>query len=193
MSVMVSQIPGISIICSTVYSSADLRQYHSSMSLAFVRGIHQWPGYSPHKRPVTWKMFPLDDIIEEMVSEKGPWAECVKSASTSHFPDISHFYLISDIYLILIAYYTGWSSQDVVLHYSDVIMSVMASQITSLMIVYSTFYWKHQSSASLALVWGIHQWPVNSPHKGPVTRKMYPFHDVIMRIRDPIFLLEKFV
>ena len=35
---------------------------------------------------------------------------------------------------------------------------------------------KHQSSASLALVWG----PVNCPHKWPVTRKMFPFDDVIM-------------
>ena len=39
---------------------------------------------------------------------------------------------------------------------------------------------KHQSSASLALVRGIHRWPVYSPHKGPVTRKMFPFDDVIM-------------
>ena len=39
---------------------------------------------------------------------------------------------------------------------------------------------KHQSSASMAFVRGIHQWPVNSPHKGPVTRKMFPFDDVIM-------------
>ena len=39
---------------------------------------------------------------------------------------------------------------------------------------------KHQSSALLALVRGIHRWPVNSPHKGPVKRKMYPFNDVIM-------------
>ena len=50
----------------------------------------------------------------------------------------------------------------------------MASQITSLIIVYSTIYSggqrKHQSSASLAFVWGIHRWPVNSPHKWPVTR-----------------------
>ena len=38
----------------------------------------------------------------------------------------------------------------------------------------------HQSFASLAFVRGIHQWPVNSPHKGPVTRKMFPFDDVIM-------------
>ena len=70
-------------------------------------------------------------------------------------------------------------------HYDDVIMSVIASQITSLTIVYSTVYpgadqSKHQSSASLAFVWGIHRGPVNSPHKWPVTRKMFPFDDVIM-------------
>ena len=47
-------------------------------------------------------------------------------------------------------------------HYDDVIMSTIASQITSLTIVYSTIYSgadqsKHQSSASLAFVWGIHR------------------------------------
>ena len=70
-------------------------------------------------------------------------------------------------------------------HYSDVVMGAIASQITSLMLVYSTVYSgedqrKHQSSASLAFVRGIHRWPVNSPHKWPVTRKMFPFDDVIM-------------
>ena len=64
-------------------------------------------------------------------------------------------------------------------------MSAMASQITSLTIVYWTVYLgvdqrKDQSSASLAFVWGIHRWPVNSPHKRPVTRKMFPFDDVII-------------
>ena len=69
--------------------------------------------------------------------------------------------------------------------YNDVIMSAMASQITILTTVYSTVYSgadqrKYQSSASLALVMGIHWWPVNSPHKGPVTWKMFPFDDVII-------------
>ena len=64
-------------------------------------------------------------------------------------------------------------------------MGALASQITSLTFVYSTVYSrrrskKHQSSASLAFVWGIHQWPVNSPHKRPVTQKMLPFDYVIM-------------
>ena len=68
---------------------------------------------------------------------------------------------------------------------SDVIMDAMASQLTSLMIVYSTVYSgadqrKHQSSASLALVRGIYRLQVNSPHKWPVARKMFPLDDVIM-------------
>ena len=73
------------------------------------------------------------------------------------------------------------------LHYDDVIMGAMASQITSLTILYSTVYSdsdqrKHQSFASLAFVRGIHRWPVNSPHKWPVTVKMFLFDDVIMEI-----------
>ena len=69
-------------------------------------------------------------------------------------------------------------------HYSDVMMRPMASQITSLTIVFSTVYSgadhrKHQISASLAFVRGIHRWPTNSPHKGPVTRKMSPLDDDI--------------
>ena len=44
-------------------SGADQRKHQSSVSLAFVRGIHRWSGNSPHKWPVTWKMFPFDDVI----------------------------------------------------------------------------------------------------------------------------------
>ena len=47
-------------------------------------------------------------------------------------------------------------------HYIDVTMTTMASKITSLTVVYSIVYSdadqrKHQSSASLAFVWGIHR------------------------------------
>ena len=70
-------------------------------------------------------------------------------------------------------------------HYSDVIKGAMSSQITGVSIVYLTVYSgadqrKHQSSTPLAFVRGIHRWPVNSPHKGPVTRIMIPFDDAIM-------------
>ena len=76
----------------------------------------------------------------------------------------------------------GWAQTA---HYNDVTIDTIASQITSLTIVYSTVYSdanqrKHQSSTSLAFVRGIHRWP--TPHKWPVTRKMFPYDDVIMRL-----------
>ena len=78
-----------------------------------------------------------------------------------------------------------WDYLDGLMKYDDVIMSAMASQITRLTIVYSVVYSvadqrKHYSSASLAFVRGIHRWPMNSPHKGSRTWKMFPFDDVIM-------------
>ena len=101
------------------------------------------------------------------------------------------------------AYLHAYSTVNCVTHYNDVIMSSMASQI-SLTIVYSTVYSgayqiKHPRSAPLAFVRGIHRWPVNSPHKGPVIRKMFPFDDAIMNsyyisgflLRDPHLTSEK--
>ena len=62
-SAMVYQITGVSIVYSTVCSGAEQGRHQSSTSLAFVRGIHRWPVNSPHKGPVTWKIFPFDDVI----------------------------------------------------------------------------------------------------------------------------------
>ena len=82
-------------------------------------------------------------------------------------------------------------------HYSDFLMGAMASQLTSPTIVDLMVYWgadqiKYQSSASLAFVRGIHWWPVNSPHKWPVTRIM--FHLITLSwctqpMRDNVTLL----
>ena len=63
MGVISSQITSLTIVYLTVYSDADHRKHQSSTSLAFVRGIHRGPVNSPHKWPVTWKMFPFDDVI----------------------------------------------------------------------------------------------------------------------------------
>ena len=63
MSPMASQITSLTIVYSIVYSGVDQRKHQSSASLAFVREIHLWPVNSPHKWPVTWKMFPFDDVI----------------------------------------------------------------------------------------------------------------------------------
>ena len=77
------------------------------------------------------------------------------------------------------------ANEEVITHSNDAIMGAVASQITSLTLVFSTFYSdadqrKHQSSASVAFVREIHRGPVNSPHKWPVTRKMFPLDDVII-------------
>ena len=80
-------------------------------------------------------------------------------------------------------------------HYNDVIMSAMASQITSLTIVYSNVLRRKSKKTSklrvIGICAGIHRWPVNSPHKGPVTRKMFQFDDVIM-VRVPRAILLRF-
>ena len=97
------------------------------------------------------------------------------------------FIMRNSIYL----YIVFWHNEGIVhcheerCHNDDVRMGAIAYEITSLTIVYSSVYSgayqsKHQSSASLAFVWRIHRGPVNSPHKWPVTRKMFPFDDVIM-------------
>ena len=60
---MVSQITSLTITSSTVYSGADQRKHQSSVSMAFVQGIHRRLVNSPHTWPVTRKMFPFDDFI----------------------------------------------------------------------------------------------------------------------------------
>ena len=101
---------------------------------------------------------------------------------------INYLYINLYIYMYIIfndvKVYTVEPPQ-ITAHYTDVIMTEWASQITSLTIVYSAVYSggdqrKHQNSASLAFVRGIHRRPGNSPRKGPVTRKMFPLDDVIM-------------
>ena len=135
-----------------------------------VRGSHLGLANSPHKGSVTWKMFPFNDIImytRVICFCYGSWHNHIlQLIETLHF-----------MYNFLVGVCK--------LHYCDVIMGAVASQITSLTIVYSTIYSdadqrKHQSSASLALVREIHRGPVNSPHKWPVMHKMFPFDDVIM-------------
>ena len=71
------------------------------------------------------------------------------------------------------------------LHYSDVIMSTMAYQIPSVSNVHSTvFRCRSKKTSKLHVtLWGkFNGWPVNSLHKGPVIRKIFPLVDVIMRI-----------
>ena len=200
MSAMVSEITGVTSVYSAVCSGTDQRKTQSSVSLAFVRGIHQWPVNSSHKRPVTRNMFPFDDVI--MAHERLPGCFVTQRK-------LPHISIYTNIYrLWYLSAGNGYEKSSLVagankilcfagntrlgrfyIHYSDVIISAMASQITGVTIVYLTVcsgsdQRKHQSSASLAFVRAIHRWPVNSPHKGPVKRKMLSFDDVIISGRN---------
>ena len=75
--------------------------------------------------------------------------------------------------------YVAWKIPCHTIHDNDVIMGAMTQ---GCLLNYLSWLdqWKYQSSSSLAFVRGIHLWLVNSPHKGPVTRKMFPIDDVIM-------------
>ena len=58
MSVMVSQITGVSIVCSNVCSGVDQRKHQSSASLAFERGIHRLPSQrasNAENVPIWWR------------------------------------------------------------------------------------------------------------------------------------------
>ena len=66
-----------------VWSGTDQRKHQSPVSLAFVRGNHWWPVNSPHKGPVTRKMFPFDVVIMYMIAPmpgKRPWKIWIRSA-----------------------------------------------------------------------------------------------------------------
>ena len=106
--------------------------------------------------------------------------------SYTHVPLIIHSIVNNYLLPIELSTWENQVTQNYSSHYSDVIMNAMASQITGVSIVCWTIcsgahQRKYQSTASLAFVRGIHQWSVDFPHKGPVTRKMCPFDDDIMR------------
>ena len=110
------------------------------------------------------------------------------------------FWLIFSCHIIPCPAEFRWGNINIHLHFPDTVMAQVAELFPhdrwrhngrdgvsnyQLTIVYSTIYSdadqrKHQSSASLAYVRGVHRGPLNSPHKCPVTRKMSPFDDVVL-------------
>ena len=136
-------------------------------------------GDKPLPDQVSWRIYaPLDGY--ELISgrwcarhtqEWNPKANC---GSRTYFPPMTKHILPSQTH--------GCEGG----HCSDVKMGAMASQITGLTIVYSSVYSgaDHKNikvpHQSLAFVMGIHRWSVNSSHKWPATRKMFPLDDVIM-------------
>ena len=134
-----------------------------------------------------------DDMFKRIFLNENIWISNLISLKYVPWGQIDNMSVLDQI---IVCRLDGWASSPTricgtwgrwVNHYGDVIMGTEASQITSLTIVSSTVYSdadqrKHHSSAALAFVRGIHRGPVNSPHILPVTRKMFPFDDVIMKL-----------
>ena len=163
-----------------------------------MRGIHRWvTGEFPSQRPVTQSFDVFIDLrLNKRLRKQSRrrWFETPSPSLWRHRNEVLSWTAEVSWYLARTRRPWLWSmpsdQQKHIefysrYHYDDVIMTMLASQITSLTVVYSIVYSgvdqsKHQSSASLAFVQEIHRGPVNFPHKWPVTRKMFPFDDVIM-------------
>ena len=110
---------------------------------------------------------------------------CAVADQKSHSSDVIMSAIASQITSFSIVYSTVWSGADQRkhqffvrgIHRWPVNFALRASTAEK-----ASMWWRHygQSSASLAFMRGIRRWPVDSPHKGPVTRKMFPFDDVII-------------
>ena len=191
MGAMASQNTSLTIVYSTVYSDADQRKHQSSASLAFLRGIHRWPVNSPHKWPVTsvenvsisWR----HHVVNVLLSVTG-----LGSPGGNLNVEFCIFGLNQQIPLYHLTQFTWtcfihtraplqWRHNE----RGGVSNHQPHDCFLNRLFGHRWDHRKHQSSASLAFVRGIHLWPVNSPHKGPVTWKRFPFDDVIMHIYAP--------
>ena len=176
MSVMMSEITGISFVYSTLCSGTDERKHQSSTSLAFVRGIHRWPGNSLHKGPVMLKMFPFDDFI----MDKSKMVQAIAWQTVA--AAISKLFMTSMIshHLLL----TRWSLEKSWGNFSITILRVLIwshpsmsiylgkQQLLLQILIQCTVEWLHDDVIKWkhfprhwTFVRGIHRSPVNSPHK----------------------------
>ena len=168
-------------------------KYKAGMSIR-VSKYHIPAKSHPGRRPTTYSLPTMRYIIRMTFSYETISTLCHTDELVTHPYDCSVLSHTWDCYTGNVSSLSAWTQttyHDIYVtlvshvHYSNVIISAMASQITSFTIVYSTVcsgadQRKYQSSASLAFVRGIHRLPVNSPHKDAATRKMFPFDDVIM-------------
>ena len=149
MGAIASQITTLAIVCSNVYSAADHRKHQSSASLAFVPGIHRRPVNSPHKWPVTRKMFPFDDAIVDMYN----------------FVVISRCWWPSTVCFYDICNQNNGQVNVTYTVYSTRLWSVNVSPQTDNTFHDDVMKWKH-FPRYWPFVQGIPRSPVNSPHKG---------------------------
>ena len=161
MSVMVSQITGVFIVCLTVGSDADQRNYQSSASLAFCgefTGVN-----SLHKKTVTLKMFAFDDVIMVYAPLHGDTYMCQGGWWRIHeefiYFCINIFVLFSTVHWCNFSWSLCFTSQ--------------WNWVTE------TWCWhRNVLSRHCLFVRGIPRSPGYSPRKGPVTLGFHVFFNV---------------
>ena len=203
---MASGIASLTLVYSSVYPGADQRKYQSTASLAFVWGIHRWPVNSPHKWPITRKMFPFNDVIMSQYGQccLNPLAStqcyeepsfCSGTCRISSFTIKSRSVVFNHKYWLL-GKYMSFQPRAVAFKISNAHSSGSAKAVFSLLSStrlvcfisstisraawvpvmsgkkwiqhYDVIKWKF-FSRNCPFVWGIHRWPVDSPHKRTVT------------------------
>ena len=165
MNAMASQIIIVSIVCSTVCSGTDQRKRQSSASLAFVRGTTGDRHVDfPHKR-----RFP---------SLRASSAESVSIWWHHHVLFWLYYIVIDGFTYLCYSELYGWP----LLWRHNEHDSVSYHQPRGCLL--DRLFRRRSKKTSKLRVTGLcagnSPGPVNSPHKGPVTRKMFPFDDVIM-------------
>ena len=146
MGAMASQITSLTNVCSTVYSGTDQGKHLCSASLALVRGIHRWPVISPHKVPVTRKMFPFDAVIMHVAIQH----MCQFVLGSLVFTPEQHLFLWDLDNKLKNSLWYGFQSVGIAAH--------IRSPLTT--------WWRHHFPRYWPFMRGIYRWPVNSPHKG---------------------------
>ena len=137
MCAMAPQITSASIVCSIVGSGGDQRKLQSSASLAFVRGIQRCPVNSPHKGPVTWKMFQVDDVIMSAwnihtqltndINVIENYRRINDKKSNQHISNFHIFPLIFDVNLVRSQ--SLWLHKGVVMHLAHRTMHIFSAMV----------------------------------------------------------------
>ena len=153
-------------------------------------GCH-WTGHTgrPLEPQVQWNATgtTLADASAQWCSSGDPLLICIIGThwKTTGKPLEDHWYTTGSTLAFLqwhSSVHWGLSSRHTGLPLEDHWLRVRGLTSVNSTVYSGTDQRKHRSSASLAFLWGIHRGPVNSPHKWPVTRKMFPFHNVIMHM-----------
>ena len=164
MTMLASQITSLTVVYSIVYSSVNQRKHQSSASLAFVREIHRGPVNFPHKWTVTRKMFPFDDVIMTMELR----LFCIETSKWWISYEGEGYRWCRWAFCALQCRHNGRDGVSNHQPHDCLLSRLLRRRSKKTPKLQITGLWVGNSS-------------VNSPHKGPVTRKMFPFDDVIMK------------